>query len=94
MASTASNQPQTVPDNDLAQPSAPSVLAQEDQAPNAAAPLDASQTAPVAVMIAVSEVDEGYAQSLSSSELTSIPPNIRKGVLVNGLVYPNSGKNV
>lgn len=84
-----------MPDSDLAHSTAVDTIrsAQEDVAPNAAAPLDASQTAPVAVDDAVSEVDEGYAHSLSGSDLTSIAFNIRKGVLENGRVYPNFGKN-
>ena len=93
MASDESSQPPKVPHSDLAQPLTKSVSAQGDLAPNAAPPLAASQSAPVAVDEAISEADEGYAHSLSGSDLTSIASNIRKGVLENGRIYPNFGKN-
>ena len=40
-----------------------------------------------------SEVDEGYASSISSSSLTSISSSIRSGILENGRTYPNFGKH-
>ena len=39
------------------------------------------------------EVDEGYATSTSTSYLTSIASDVRKGVLENGRIYPDYGKN-
>ena len=38
--------------------------------------------------------DEGYAESTTTSYLSSIASDIRKGITENGRVYPNYGKNM
>jgi SAM-dependent methyltransferase len=39
-------------------------------------------------------IDEGYAESNTTSYLSSIASNIRRGITENGRVYPNYGKNM
>ena len=39
------------------------------------------------------EMDEGYSTSIGSSYLTTLASNVRKGVVENGRVYPDYGRN-
>lgn len=65
-------------------------------APGAASdlrPESSSRSAESVLVADVEDIDEGYAQSSSSSYVTSIASSIRRGIEENGRTYPSFGKN-